>query len=500
MGSFVYIIILVSGLVLASLSIVAEKKYKISNMWQQEKKQKDIFDLMARFLYGIYYKYFFNHKQNLLIVDFLLQAPHVKHDLLLLNPSKKIENVIAQYYIQKIRQLLLIFYVGSLIAFFAYLSAMEMTQIREGNLISKNFYGEGKKTINAQCISEDGEMEKFEVTVEEYIYTKKELEELFEEAIRELENIILENNVDTEHVDRDLALVDYVEGYPFQLKWESSDYYLVDHKGKIQKDKIMPQGEIVTLSCTFMYRDWEKQYQIPIRVYEPIRTGKEKWIEDVKEELDRTTVQQRYDEKFTLPTKIQGKDVAWKEIKSNNGIILLIVFLVAGFCVYGFKDQELHKKIEIRNDEILKEYPVLVNRLILYLGAGMAVKSAWFKIAYDYQKNKEKMQYVYEEMLLTCHEIQSGISEGIAYEKFGERCGLQAYTRLAGLLSQSIRKGNATLLQDLHKEATWAQEERKNYVRKKGEEAGTKLLLPMMMMLGIVIALIMLPAFLSFST
>jgi hypothetical protein len=41
-------------------------------------------------------------------------------------------------------------------------------------------------------------------------------------------------------------------------------------------------------------------------------------------------------------------------------------------------------------------------------------------------------------------------------------------------------------------------EERKQTARKQGEEAGTKLLLPMMLMMGIVLVIIILPAYFSF--
>ena len=51
----------------------------------------------------------------------------------------------------------------------------------------------------------------------------------------------------------------------------------------------------------------------------------------------------------------------------------------------------------------------------------------------------------------------------------------------------------------LEQETENALEERKALAKKLGEEAGTKLLLPMMLMLGIVIAIIMVPAVLSFN-
>ena len=67
------------------------------------------------------------------------------------------------------------------------------------------------------------------------------------------------------------------------------------------------------------------------------------------------------------------------------------------------------------------------------------------------------------------------------------------------LLSQNLKKGTAGLLILLKAEALDALEERKRNARRLGEEAGTKLLLPMMIMLVIVMVIIMIPAFWSFT-
>ncbi|MDE7233218.1 MAG: secretion protein F, partial [Lachnospiraceae bacterium] len=66
-------------------------------------------------------------------------------------------------------------------------------------------------------------------------------------------------------------------------------------------------------------------------------------------------------------------------------------------------------------------------------------------------------------------------------------------------LSQNIRKGSNDLLRLLGQEADTAFAERKNLAKKLGEEAGTKLLIPMMMMLCIVMVIIMIPAYFSFT-
>lgn len=105
---------------------------------------------------------------------------------------------------------------------------------------------------------------------------------------------------------------------------------------------------------------------------------------------------------------------------------------------------------------------------------------------------------MYEEVTAACYEMQSGISEAQAYERFGKRCQLSEYIRLGTVLSQNLKKGSSGLVQLLTMEADASLTERKNHARKIGEQAGTKLLLPMIVMLGIVLVILMVPAFLSF--
>ena len=78
------------------------------------------------------------------------------------------------------------------------------------------------------------------------------------------------------------------------------------------------------------------------------------------------------------------------------------------------------------------------------------------------------------------------------------RTGRQDCARLSAMLVQNLKKGNAALLSRLKEEGDKALQEDLNLRRKKGEEAGTRLLVPMIMMMAIVMVLVMVPAFQSF--
>ena len=65
------------------------------------------------------------------------------------------------------------------------------------------------------------------------------------------------------------------------------------------------------------------------------------------------------------------------------------------------------------------------------------------------------------------------------------------------MLSQNVRKGSKGLTELLGREAEEAFEDRINLAKKLGEEAGTRLMIPMFLMLAIVFATVIVPAFFS---
>ena len=94
--------------------------------------------------------------------------------------------------------------------------------------------------------------------------------------------------------------------------------------------------------------------------------------------------------------------------------------------------------------------------------------------------------------------MNEGMGELSAYEYFAARIGLHKYRQFISLVEQAIGKGRADLLPMLEREAGDAFAERKNRAREMGEEAGTRLLFPMLMMLFVVLIIVMMPAFISF--
>ncbi len=498
MKGIIYLLIIVSGVILCIIS----RKETYREKEQGREKKTEVFERMALYIYHVLCKRGRHSAKGRSSLELFMHIPQVDKDLRIIQPGKKMDNLQETYYVEKLRLFLMLFYLGSLLALFVYLSGAVSGILMQGRSIAKNTYGGGDIYTNVWVETEDGKYgQMVEVTISEKKYMPEELDELYREAIAHIEQQILNGNAGIDCVKTNLYLPESLEGYPFKLKWESSDYFLMNHEGEIQNAGNEQSGNSLILTCTFSYGEWEKEYQFPVFVYEKEKSEQELWEEQIHIALRKADENSRYKDLYLLPEQIEDKTVVWREIKKEYSLEILFLLLLAAIGIYFLKDQDLHKKVLERNVQMLEEHPILVNRLVLYIGAGMTIKGAIFKLAMDYQTKKEQKgyyHYTYEELLFTCYEMQSGVSESNAYESLGKRCGLQPYTRLIGLLIQSLKKGNAALLKDLQKEAEEAQEERRSQARKRGEEAGTKLLLPMMMLLGIVMVIIMVPAFLSF--
>ena len=170
----------------------------------------------------------------------------------------------------------------------------------------------------------------------------------------------------------------------------------------------------------------------------------------------------------------------------------------AGFYARGRKEEE--RKREQRNRQLQMDYAEVVYQLMVFTGAGLSVGLAWERIVRNYQERAEKQgktRPAFEEMALAFARMQQGIPESRAIEEFGRRCGLQQYRKLSGLLEQNRRTGTRDMQKLLEQEMTEAWEQQKGLARRLGEEAGTKLLLPMFLLLAVVMVLILLPAMMS---
>lgn len=369
--------------------------------------------------------------------------------------------------------------------------------------IERNDYGKGKKVEELDVeIGNKKKKVRTSVEVSERQYSAKEVQELFSRIIRKMDRLILAGNETLDHVDEDLDLVTDIPGEPVKVSWELDRYDVMDIQGKLKEQNISEKGVLVKLNAVLTYTANEKEqasYQCVACVYPKKLSGEESTKKDVEEAIKKADTATKEKKKLILPEMLDTNELRYYQPFNERGPVITVMGMMIGILLYALQKQNIRKAEEERKKQMIEDYPEVISKLTLYLGAGMTVKKAWRKITEGYMKEKEdeNERYVYEEMRQTCHEMDSGVTEAEGYENFGRRCDLQIYIRLGALLSQNLRKGTKGLSELLKLESIQAFEERKARAKRLGEEAGTKLLLPMFLMLVEVLIIVIVPAFLT---
>lgn len=372
------------------------------------------------------------------------------------------------------------------------------------SILYRNGYGEGDTEAEVTAQVEDMEgKEKLNVMIGEQEYAADETEVVLAEAGEKLERYILGENESLDLVRNDLNLISEIPNTSIEVSWETSDYKIMDATGAIQSENLDAGGTLITLTAVLSYNQAQVVEQLSACIYPPLLSDREAVRKSLEHALTQTEETTKSEKAVTLPDEINGKSVTWGQTNQQRCVgILLIGIVMAGLVILAEKEN-LKTQLKKKRRQMLLDYPEIINQYIVLLSAGLTAKNAWIRMVEEYEKKRETAQkkteirYAYEEMMYTMREMQSGRSEAECYERFGKRCELQEYLKFGAMLSQNLKKGSKGLAELLKNEAGNAFEERKNRAKKLGEEASTKLLLPMVLMLLVVFIIIIVPAFLS---
>ena len=396
---------------------------------------------------------------------------------------------------ETMKRMLFILFAANLLGAFMTWRDAESDTAAKGYLVRNEYGSEGGEA--ELTVTLDGEKQDVELPLAARRMDRIELRKVLADRAGKLEKMIL-GDMDAGHVDRDLTLPEKAGNPSVKISWDTSNAALMDWEG-ILGPEVPPEGAEVKLTATLSIEEEEVEKEIKLKVYpRPMND-----IEKLQQEV-RNAVQEANDETeetVHLPENVGGKKAEWSQRQGNTGVILLLFgFLIAALYAYS-KVRAGEKEAEKRDEEMLIDYPNIVSKLVLLLTAGMSLRKAFARIRTDYRdslRHGAPKRAGYEEIVRMSLEMEHGVSELVAYENMGKRCRVNVYRTFSTLLVQNLTKGGDEMAAILSREAQEAYEDRKKRARILGEEAGTKLLLPMLLMLAIVMAILMIPAFFAF--
>lgn len=354
-----------------------------------------------------------------------------------------------------------------------------------------------EKTVEVRIGSADNWSEET-LHISPYEMSDAEIDTMHPEICSLLDVQLLNGNTSFDSICSDLLLPEELEDYPVVIDWTSDRPDILTRRGEVNNIELT-DAVTVLLRGKISYGEEFRIYERLITVVPPERDEFGRAALSGVRELRRLEKEGRNERIFSIPENLEGLEVVRPEKRrlslSAIGVSAGIIIILYAYSNYF---SSMTAKRKRRLEKAGKDYKNFVSELTLLLSAGMTLRLAWRKLATDYSKGNEKKSLLAQNLAVSERELGNGELEQVVYERFGERMENIAYQRLSQILNQQVTKGvndlNATLTAEL-KEVVAKERES---IKIKGEEAGTKLLLPMVGILIIVFAVLLMPAFTTF--
>ena len=375
--------------------------------------------------------------------------------------------------------------------------------VRDGYLMRED-YGGASYTRELHVKTADGEAD-VAIEVAPCRYTASEVEAILSEAAEAVRETML-GGQEAAHVSGDLVFFDRLPDLPVSVIFQTSDPELIDWEGRLGDD-IPAEGEAVTVTADLFF-DGEVDIKRETDTDVTVRTEEISLTvfprEETKAErlarLSRVSAEKGQNvssDRLLLPGSVDGQAAEWSGRDSGDGLIFLFLGGVIAV-VFLFAKQSSDREAERKRREALsRDYPLVVGKVLLLLKAGMSIRGAFEKIAADYRRSlkgggrrREGLELV--NSLVTA--MANGMPESAALRNLAENAPVREYRTMGLLLLGGIRKGTDEAVRLLAMSEAEAFEERRKAARILGEEAETKMIFPMLLLMGVVFALLLVPA------
>jgi len=342
----------------------------------------------------------------------------------------------------------------------------------------------------------DEEMLPITIQIDPLELSDEEVRQKWDELERKLESLLLGENKSADCVTNKLDFLSEIDGYPFILSYYPENEEYISKEGEIGLG--VPEAGakvrvIVKAKCLSPVFSASKELDFTVINLDE-KNGFRFRLNRYINEVGQDTKDKR---EIELPEEFEGKKLIWERKVENRSLAILLIGVLAASALVIGKREEEEKEKKKKQNEIEQTYPEVISRLAMYMGAGMTVSAAFRRIGEVYEK-QEGSNTLKKEIIQTKREIESGIAEADALKGLANRCKSPQLSKLSSIIIQGSRRGTFGLKDMLKEETKDALQERKNTALRMGEKAGTKLLIPMILMLIMVMAIIMIPAFTSF--
>lgn len=205
--------------------------------------------------------------------------------------------------------------------------------------------------------------------------------------------------------------------------------------------------------------------------------------------------------KVSLPAKLDtGESVTWmiEETSQTNTLVILLLMVSTIVLLYRERNSAVRKKAALEKESVLTQLPGFINRLVLLLNAGMVINNAFKKAVEESATGyKDNTDYFYNNMnaIYISMNKANGVM-GKELKDFARKSGVQELMRISNIINDNLSKGTE-LTHKLQSESELLWMGRKKRCEELGKLAETKLTLPLLLFLLVLIVITIAPALLE---
>lgn len=370
-------------------------------------------------------------------------------------------------------------------------------------VLKRNSFGQGTKEVELS-LKKEKKQEKLTYKLDEQKLSGAQIKQVYKQFFKKLGKQMAGNNTSLAKVTTSLNLPENIEGYPFEItyEFEEEDYIRLDGTLNKKEQGKLRKGETHTTYVTVkaVYRQYEQSKKYTVCIFPKTDKVQHGLFYKTEQYLKNKESGDRYSKEVKIPSIY--KTVKIKEEQEGVGSWGIFI-LVLAVCLFI----PIHNYLKLREDgekcqsEAERDFPVIVYLLTLYMGAGLSFFSAVKRIGANYQKQQRqgrKKKYAFERILIMEQQMNNGISQKDACYNWGMQFKTDSYQKFSLILMQSFAKGakEAAILMETEEREAFSR--RVDRAKREGEEASTRLLFPMILLLGEVMLLVMYPALIRF--
>ena len=208
--------------------------------------------------------------------------------------------------------------------------------------------------------------------------------------------------------------------------------------------------------------------------------------------------------RVTLPDRLKtGEKITWSAAKRTNTAAIAFAMIVLAVFIYRNRFEPLEKMRKVRMDSVRRQLPEFVNRLVLLLGAGLVLSSAFERIVEESRQSAALagdyfymcMDGIYSKIKETNGSMEKEFRDfARSSEHSGE--GSRELMRISNIITDNISKG-VELTDKLQSESETLWLSRKRSSEERGRLAETKLTMPLTVFLLVLVVVTVSPALLE---